>query len=176
MTGERFTPFLALTDMGRNKPLAAQQPAPAFANDPGGFFGAVLAQNNVSGISSLLPAGTVTQSDVAIKGRLLSSQIGWTPAKASWNGCVLNVSISDAQFLMALEQGGDNQQGRVTVLVEKLKLPGGLDFQSMYGDTFKLQAGGGWHEFVITGMVGQNDDNDPGLTLFLENDQNDIGD
>lgn len=158
----------------RNKPLAAQQPPPAFANDPSGFFGAVLAANRAAGIASILPGGTVTQSDVAEKGRLLAGQIAWSPAEARWNGCNLTVSLSDAQFLLALEEGGDTQPGRITVIVAKLQF--GANGFPGYSDTFKIQAGGKWHEFVIAEIVGQHDDNDPGLTLFLEKDQNDIGD
>lgn len=159
--------------MSRNKPFAAQQPAPAFANDPSGFFGGVLAQSRTAGIASLLPPGTVIQADVAAKGRLLTGQIAWTPAAARWNGCNLTVSLSDAQFLLTLEEGGDTQPGRITIIVEKLQFSTkGLP---TYGDTFKIQAAGEWHEFTIVEIVGQHDDNDPGLTLFLEKDQNEIG-
>ncbi len=52
---------------------------------------------------------------------------------------------------MVLEQGGDNQQGQITVLVEKLKLLVGWISRPCM-DTFKIQAGGAWHEFVINGM------------------------
>jgi len=162
--------------MARNKPLAAQQPAPAYANDPGGFFGAVLAQNNVSGIASLLPGGMVAQSDVAVKGRLLASQIAWTPCQTRWNGCDVQASLSDAQFLLVLEAGGDTQQGRVTLLVSKIAFGGFGKGLPTYEDTFEIQAGGVWHAFVIAEMVGQHDDNEPGLLLFLEKDQNGIGD
>ena len=157
----------------RNNPLAAQQPAPAFANDPSGFFGAVLAENSTAGLSTILPGGTVCQSDVAAKGRLLAGQIAWTPAKARWNGCDLTISLSDAQFNLVLEEGGDVQPGRITVIAEKLQF--GAKGLPKYGDTFKIQAGGFWHEFTIAEMVGQHDDNEPGLTLFLEKDQNELG-
>jgi len=158
----------------RNNPIAAQQPAPAFANDPEGYFTAVLAENRTVGILSLLPGGTVIQSDVAAKGRLLAGQIAWTPAKARWKGCELVISLADAQFLLTLEEGGDTQPGRISILVEKLQF-GAKGFPT-YGDTFKIQAGGKWHEFVIVEIAGQHDDNEPGLTLFLEKDQNELGD
>lgn len=157
----------------RNKPLDAQQPAPAFANDPSGYFGGVLAENRTAGIASILPGGTVIQSDVAAKGRLLTAQIEWTPAEARWNGCNLKVSLSDAQFLLNLEEGGETPQGRITILVTKLQF-GTKGFPD-YGDTFKIKAAGLWHEFVVAEMVGQHDDNEPGLTLFLEKDQNELG-
>lgn len=160
--------------MSRNNPLAAQQPAPAFANDPSGFFAGVLRDNGTAGIASLLPGSTVIQSDVAAKGRLLSAQIEWTPAAARWNGCDIVVSLSDAQFLLALEEGGDTQQGRITIIVSKL-LFGTKGFPK-YGDTFKVKGAGRWHEFTVAEMVGQHDDNEPGLTLFLEKDQNELGD
>ena len=133
-----------------------------------------LTANRTTGIASLLPGGTVFQSDVAAKGRLLASQIAWTPAKARWNKCNLTVSLSDAQFLMALEEGGDVQQGRITVLVEKLQF-GARGFPG-YGNTFEIQAAGRWHQFTVAEMLGQHDDNEPGLTLFLEKDQNELGD
>lgn len=161
--------------MSRNKPLAAQQPPPSFANDPSGFFGAALAQSRLTGIASLLPAGTVLQSDVMVKARLLSGQIAWTPAAARWNGCNLTVSLSDAQFALILEEGGDTQPGRVTILVEKLQFGGFGKGLPAFGDTFKIQSGGAWHEFTISEMVGQNDDNEPGLMLFLEKDQDATG-
>lgn len=161
--------------MSRNKPLAAQQPPPAYANDPGGFFGAIRDRSRTEGIGSLLPGGTVVQSDVAVKGQLLTGQIAWTPAQARWNGCNLTVSLSDAQFALILEEGGDTQPGRITILVTKLQFGGFGKGLPDYGDTFNIQAGGAWHEFVIAEMVGQHDDNEPGLTLFLEKDQNDIG-
>lgn len=157
----------------RNNPLAAQAPPPTFANDPSGFFTAALTENRIAGIASLLPGGTVIQSDVAAKGRLLAGQIAWVPAKARWNKCNLTVSLSDAQFLMALEAGGDVQQGRITVLVEKLQF-GVMGFPG-YGATFEIQSGGRWHQFTVAEMVGQHDDNEPGLTLFLEKDQNELG-
>lgn len=158
--------------MPRNNPTAAQQPPPPFANDPNGFFSAVLTQNSTSGIVSLLPSDTLFQSDVAAKGRLLLAQIGWTPTKAHWGGCDLNVSLTDSQFALMLEEGGDTQTGRVTVILEKLQLGGKSPQQ---GDTFKIQAGGKWHEFVVVEMAGQHDDNEPGLTLFLSKDQNELG-
>lgn len=157
----------------RNKPLDAQQPAPAFANDPTGFFAAALALGRTCGLASLLPGGTVIQSDVAAKGRLLAGQIEWTPAVARWNGCNLKVSLSDSQFLLVLEQGGDTQQGRITILVEKLQF-GAKGFPG-YGNTFEIKAAGRWHQFTIAEMIGQHDDNDPGLTLFLEKDQDERG-
>lgn len=157
----------------RNNPLAAQQPPPAFANDPSGFFGAVLAENRTAGISSILPGGTVIQSDVAAKGRLLAGQIAWIPTKARWNGCNLTVSLSDTQFLLALEEGGPTQQGRLTVVVEKLQF--GARGMPGYGQTFEIQAGGRWHAFTIGEMVGQHDDNEPGLTVVLDKDENELG-
>lgn len=159
--------------MSRNNPLAAQQPAPSFVNDPSGFFAGVLKENSTSGIASLLPGGTVIQSDVAAKGRLLSAQIEWIPAAARWNGCDIVVSLSDAQFLLALEEGGDTQQGRITIIVSKLQF--GTKGFPTYGNTFKIKAAGLWHEFTVAEMVGQHDDNEPGLTLFLEKDQNELG-
>lgn len=159
--------------MQRNKPFAAQQPAPLFANDPDGYWTAVANENKLAGISSILPGGTVIQSDVAVKGRLLQGQIAWTPCSARWKGGNFKASISDAQFLLALEEGGDTQQGQITLLVEKLQF--GVKGLPNYGDTIEIQSGGKWHEFVITQMVGQHDDNDPGLTLFLDKDQNAIG-
>lgn len=144
-----------------------------YANDPGGFFGAALAQNATAGLLSLLPVATVLQSDTAVKGRLLAGQIAWTPTAARWNGCNLTVSLSDAQFLLALEEGGDTQQGRITILVLKSEFNNGLP---EFGDTFQINAGGKWHEFTISEMVGKNDDNEPGLTLFLEKEQNELGD
>jgi len=152
----------------RNNPIAAQQPAPLCANDPGGFFGAVLTANRTTGIASLLPGGTVFQSDVAAKGRLLAGQIAWVPAKARWNNCNLTVSISDASFLLALETGGDTQEGRLGILVEKLQF-GASGFPG-YGATFEIQAGGKWIQFTIAEITGQYDDNEPGLTLSLERD------
>jgi len=155
----------------KNNPLAAQQPPPAFANDHSGFFGAVLAENHTSGISSLLPGGTVIQSDVAVKGRLLASQIAWTPAKARWNGCNITISLADSQFLLALETGGDTQQGRITVMVEKLQFGStGLPGDGGFGQTFEIQAGGKWIQFTIAEIFGQYDDNEPGLILSLERD------
>ncbi len=158
--------------MSRNNPIAAQQPAPPFANDPTGFWTANMEENRARGLASLLPSGTVVQSDVAAKGRLLSAQINWMPAKARWKGSDLQISLSDAQFLQALEDGGDIQQGRITVLVLKAQFNTGWP---EYGDTFKIQAAGKWHEFSIAEIVGQHDDNEPGLMLFLEKEQNDIG-
>lgn len=160
--------------MQRNKPLVAQQPAPAFANDPGGYWTAVADQNKLAGISSVLPGSTVIQSDMAVKSRLLQGQIGWTPCSASWKGGKFTASLSDAQFLLALAEGGDTQQGQITLLVAKLEF-GAKDLPD-YGDTIKIQAAGRWHEFAVTQIVGQHDDNEPGLTLFLDKDQNAIGD
>lgn len=159
----------------RNNPLAAQKPAPVFANDPSGFFAGVLMENTTAGLSSLLPAGTLIQSDVAAKGRLLNAQINWTPAKARWKGCNLTVSLSDAQFQLVLEGGGDTQQGRLTIIVEKLQFGGFGKGLPTYDNSFEIQAGGVWHEFTVVEMVGQHDDNEPGLTLFLEKEQNDTG-
>lgn len=109
-----------------------------------------------------------------VKGNLLQSQIAWTPCVARWKGCNIKASLSDAQFLLTLEEGGDTQQGQITLLVEKLQF--GARGLPQYGDTFDIQASGKWHEFIITQMVGHNDDNDPGLMLFLDKDQNAIGD
>lgn len=157
----------------RNNLLAAQQPPPAYANDPSGFFGEVLTANRTSGLASLLPANTLTQADNAVRARLLDGQIGWTPAHARWRNSNITISLSDAQFLLALEEGGEIESGRLTVLVSKLQFQTTLPKQ---GDTLKIQAGGKWHEFEIMEIVGQYDDNEPGLTLFMEKEQNDIGD
>lgn len=159
--------------MSRNNPLAAQQPAPAYANDADGFWQRNLAQNTVAGLTSLLQ-GTLIQSDVAVKGRLLANQIRWTPGKARWKNSDLVISLSDAQFFQALESGGDTQDGRITVLVEKLQF--GAKGLPKYGDIFQIQAAGKWHEFFVAEMIGQHDDNEPGLTLFLNKEQNEIGD
>lgn len=157
--------------MARN-PQNQQQPAPAFLNDASGFFATALKQNQAAGIQSLLPVGTLIQNDVAVKGRLLSAQIGWTPTEARWNNCNLVISIQDAQFDLMLESGGDVQEGKITTMVEKVSFNNAFP---AYGDTFKIKARGTWHEFVIVGMSGQNDDNEPGLTIILEKDQNDDG-
>lgn len=159
--------------MKRNNPIAAQQPPPAYANDPTGFWAANLADSRTGGIASILPVGTLTQADNAVKGRLLSAQIGWTPSPARWKNSNITVSISDAQFMLTLESGGDTQPGRITVLVEKLQFQTGFP---TYSDLIKIQAAGQWHEFEIVEIVGQHDDNDPSLTLFLEKVQNELGD
>jgi len=157
---------------GRNNLLQFQQPAPKYANDGSGFWTNVLASNKALGVNSLLPQNTLIQADNATKARLLRAQIAWMPTKARWKKANLVVSLLDSQFSMSLEEGGEMQPGRITVMVEKLQL------QTTFpenGDVFKIQAAGKWHEFEIVEMVGQNDDNDPGLTLFLEKAQNDIG-
>jgi len=155
----------------RNNPLAAQQPPPPFANDPDGFFGAILSENRTAGIASLLPSGTAFQQDVAAKGRLLAGQIGWVPAQARWNGCNITISLADAQFLLALETGGDTQQGRISVVVEKSQFGStGLPGDGGFGQTFEIQAGGKWIQFTIAEINGQYDNNEPGLNLLLERD------
>lgn len=158
--------------MRKNNPIQAQQPAPLFANDPDGFWGVVAGQNSVSGLGSILPQGIVIQSDVAQKGRLLDAQIAWTVISARWKGFILQASLSDAQFLLALESGGDLQQGRITLMVSKgqfqTKFPA-------YNDTFEIKAAGVWHQFVVAEIIGQHDDNEPALTLFLEKDPDDNG-
>lgn len=165
---------LTTQDMSsRNKPLAAQQPSPAYANDPSGFWGENLTDNRTAGIASLLPANTLTQADNAARGRLLAGQIGWTPTPARWNNSNIRVSLSDAQFLDDLQTGGETPQGRIAVIAAKLQFQTTLP---RCGDVLKIQAGGIWHGFEIVEMIGQHDDNDPGLTLFLEKAQNDVGD
>ncbi len=161
--------------MSRNKPFAAQQPAPLYANDPGGFFAAAMAQDRVSGLASLLPSATLVQADIAVRARLLEGQIGWTPTAATWKGCNLSVSLSDAQFRLVLEEGGDTQPGRLTIVVSKAQFGGFGKGQPAYNDTFSIQAGGVWHAFVVAEMVGQHDDNEPALTLFLDKDQDELG-
>lgn len=158
--------------MRGNKPLQAQQPAPPFANDSGGYWNGVLEANRTSGLASVLPSNTLIRSDTAIKGRLLQNQIGWVPVSCRWKGFIIQASLSDAQFFLALETGGDTQQGRITVVVNKFSL--GVGFPS-YNETFEIQAAGKWHQFVIVEMIGQNDDNEPALTLYLEKDQDDHG-
>lgn len=155
-----------------NKPLASLQPAPRYANDATGFWGSVEAANESMGLSSLLPGGTVVQSDTAVKSRLLSAQIEWTPIQVRWKGCVFAASMSDAQFFLALESGGDTQQGRLVVTINKLLFNTGFPG---YNDTFEVQSSGKWHQFVIAELIGQHDDNEPALVLYLEKDQNDTG-
>lgn len=159
--------------MSRNKPLQAQQPAPAFANDSTGYWNGVLEANRTSGIASLLPSGTLIQADTAVKAQILLAQIGWIPVSCRWKGSIIPASLSDAQFFLALENAGDTQQGRITIIVNKFSFGVGVP---SYNDTFEIQAAGRWHQFVVAEMVGQNDDNEPALTLFLEKDQNDDGD
>jgi len=159
--------------MPRNKPIQAQQPAPAFANDSGGFWAGVLSQNATQGISSLLPAGTVSQSDTAIKGRVLGAQIGWQPYEMRWNGNNITGSLSDAQFFLEVEAGGDTQQGRLTVLIDKLQFRAGA--HPKFQDTISIQAGGKWHDFTVAEMIGEFDYNEPGLVLYLEKDSNELG-
>ena len=157
----------------RNKPLQAQQPAPLFANDQLGFWEGTVIANRSEGISSLLPPTTLQQSDTAIKGRLLAAQIGWTPTLVRWEGASFKCSISDAQFFLSVEEGGDTQQGKITLLLNKLELQVGK--WPTYQQMVEVLAGGKWHSFVIADVSGQHDDNDPGLTLYLEKDQDDIG-
>lgn len=88
----------------------------------------------------------------------------------------MRASLSDAQFLLELAAGGDSQTGQIALLVDKMQFGGFKKGMPSYGDTIDIQAAGVWHEFVIVQMTGQNDDNDPGLTLFLDRDQNAIGD
>lgn len=156
----------------RNKPLQAQQPAPTFANDATGFWNGVLEANKASGLASMLPSGTLIQADTAVKGRLLANQIAWVPVSCRWKGSIIQASLSDAQFFLALESGGDTQQGRITIVVNKFSFSTGFPG---YNDTFEIQANGAWHQFVVAEMIGQNDDNEPALTLFLEKDQDDNG-
>lgn len=157
--------------MARN-PQNQQQPAPAYLNDPTGVFTAAHRQNATAGIQTLLPASTAIQNDVAVKCRLLAGQIGWTPTEARWNNCNLVVSLQDTQFDLILESGGDMQQGRLMVIVEKSSFNNAFP---SFGDTFKIKAKGIWHEFNIAGISGQHDDNEPAITLALEKDQNDDG-
>lgn len=158
--------------MSRNKPLAAQQPFPAFANDQSDFWGSVASENTTTGIGSLLPQGTLSQADNAVKSKLLDGQIAWVPVSVRWKGAVIQASLSDAQFFLALEEGGDTQQGRITLVVNKFRF--GVNFPS-YQDTVEVQAAGEWHQFVVAEMIGQNDDNEPSLTLYLEKDTDDNG-
>jgi hypothetical protein len=157
-----------------NKPYSAQQPAPAFANDPSGFWASVAAGDKTAGLKSLLPASTAYQSDTAVKARLLGSQLGWTPTQARFNGADITVSLSDAQFFLALESGGTTQEGRLTVVVNKFEFRAGA-FPT-FRDNLLIFAGGKWHAFLVAESVGQFDDNEPALTLYLEVDQNDNGD
>lgn len=156
---------------GSNKPFTAQKPAPSFANDPSGYWRAVLRSDASSGLKSLLP-NTVFQADTAVKSRLLSSQVSWIPTQARFKGSHITVSLSDAQFFLALEDGGDTQQGRLTVVANKFEF--GMGFPS-YNDTLDIYAAGKWHTLVVAELIGQFDDNEPALTLFLELDQNDHG-
>lgn len=159
--------------MRRNRPFTAQQPAPLFANDESGYWSTIAQNNAASGLQSVLPSGTLFQSDTAVKSRLLSSQIEWTPTKARFKGSDIIVSLSDAQFFMALEEGGDTQQGRLTIIVNKFEFR--MGFPS-YEDTLEIYAAGKWHELTVAELIGQHDDNEPALTLYLEKDQNDNGD
>lgn len=156
----------------RNNPVNAQQPAPLFANDPNGFWNSVARQNSTSGLGAILPHGTLNQADTAIAARQLTAQIGWRAVNIRWKGCHLKASLSDAQFFLALEQGGDTQQGRITLVINKFEFQTGFP---QYNDTIDLQASGKWHEFVVAEMLGHHDDNEPALTLFLEKDQNELG-
>ncbi len=158
--------------MAKPLPIQQQQPAQPFLNDADGYWNGIASENAATGILSVLPGDTAIQSDTAIKGRLLAGQIRWIPAKARWGNCNLVISISDAQFALTLEEGGETQPGRITVLVEKSQFNTGTPKN---GDMFKIQAQGFWHEFVIVEMIGQHDDNEPGLTLYLEKEQNDDG-
>ena len=155
-----------------NKPLAQQKPIPAYANDTTGYWSAIARQDVTSGLRSLVPSGTLFQADNAVKSRLLSAQIEWVPVQARFKNANITASLSDAQFFLALESGGDTQQGRLTVMVNKLQFNTGFP---SYSDTFQIQAGGKWHSFTVAELIGQFDDNDPSLTLYLEIDQNDSG-
>lgn len=173
MRAARFTQFQGLSKMGtQNDPVAAQQPAPAFANDSQGYWAAILSQNATAGLGSLLPAGTVIQADIAVQARQLDAQISWRSTSVRWKGVIFQASISDADFSLILESGGDTQQGRITLVVSKLqfnmKPPG-------YNETFLVQALGVWHEYTVSEMQGQNDDKEMAITYYLEKDQNDAG-
>lgn len=155
-----------------NNPLAAQQPAPSFANDNAGYWASLEAQNRTTGLAAVLPAGTIIQADIAIQARQLDAQISWRSTSVRWKGAIFQASISDADFSLILESGGDTQQGRITLVVSKLqfstKPPG-------YNETLLVQAMGSWHEYTVAEMQGQNDDKEMAITYYLEKSQNDQG-
>lgn len=151
--------------MSRNNPINSQdRPAP-FANDPTGYWGKVLKANKERGLHRILPKGTLIQSDVMAKARLLQAQIGWSPVFIMWENLQLVASISDGQFSLLLESGGTTNQGTITLTVNKLEFDTNYPAQQ---DSIMLKAGGQWLAFVVTDVDGYNDDNNPALTLTLQ--------
>ncbi len=150
----------------KNNPLAAQQPVPPFANDPVGFWGGVLQDNDRRGIASILPPGTLIQADLAIGNRLLQGQINWLSVQVRWNGLEFKASLDDGQATAPLESGGLGATGTVTLLFSKSLFP--TDGRPKQQDTFQLLVGGKWKNFDVITISDGFDETDDGMIAYLE--------
>lgn len=151
--------------MQRNNPTDAQQPAPAFANDPTGFWGGILKANEAHGLQRVLPDNTMIQSDVMAKARLLQGQLNWSPVLIAWEGLEFVASIADNQLSLLLQSGGTTNQGTITLTINKLLFETNFPSQQ---DRLQLKAGGQWLTFAVIDVDGENDDNNPALTITCE--------
>jgi hypothetical protein len=151
----------------KNNLLGMQQPAPLYANDPDGYWSGIYQENARAGLSSLLPTGTLIQSDVSIKGRLLAAQISWQPVSARWNGKEFQVSLADTPFALDMENGGVVPNGTIAVQMDKstfAKFP-------IQGDQVDLRsASNQWVPWNVVTVEGQHDPTDPGLLLVMKQD------
>lgn len=151
----------------KNNLLGAQQPVPLYANDPTGYWAGIHQENTTAGLSALLPAGTLLQADVSVKGRLLAAQIAWQPVSARWNGREFQVSMADTPFSLDMENGGIVPDGTIAVQANKVLFPNGKF--PIQGDSLDLRsASNQWVPWVVVTVDGQHDPTDPGLLLVMK--------
>lgn len=151
----------------KNNLLGTQQPAPLYANDPTGYWTGIHQENARTGLSSLLPGGTLLQADVSIKGRLLAAQIAWQPVAARWGGKEFSVSMADTPFALDMENGGVVPNGTIAVQANKVIFPSGKF--PIQDDTIELRsASNQWVPWVVVTVEGQHDTTDPSLLLVMK--------
>lgn len=143
-----------------NSPQSQQTPAPAYANDPTGFWDRNRKANDTSW-ASLLPAGTILGADKAEINRIFRASLAWLTVTVKWDNIEFQASIDDGQAGMPLEMGGLGAAGTITLVFSQSQFD--PRHRPAQKHTIAIMAKGEWKNFTIDTISEGFDESDDSL-------------
>lgn len=143
-----------------NSPQSQQRPAPAYANDPTGFWAANRRRNDTNW-AGLLPAGTILGADKEELNRIFRASLAWLTVTVRWDNVEFQASIDDGQAGMPLEMGGMGATGTITLVFSQSQFA--AKDRPAQNHTIAIMAKGEWKNFTITSISEGFDEASDGL-------------
>ena len=148
-----------------NSPQSQQRPAPAYANDPTGFWAANGVANE-SNWQAVLPAGTTLGADKAELNRIFRASLAWLTVTVRWDNIEFQASLDDGQAGMPLEMGGMGATGTITLVFSQEQF--NAKDRPAQNHTIAIMAKGEWKNFRITSISEGFDEASDGLIATCE--------